>query len=54
MQTQAKTGWFKKLLKQYDQLCKDLGVDKGGGCRRCVPIIKQDPEPEKQNKKDSE
>ncbi|MFW8159880.1 DUF5363 family protein [Klebsiella pneumoniae] len=24
-----------------------MGVDQGGGCRRCVPSIKQDPENEK-------
>lgn len=35
--------FFKKLIEQYDQLCKDLGVDQGG-CRGCVPVVKFDPE----------
>ncbi|WP_176552295.1 DUF5363 domain-containing protein [Testudinibacter sp. TR-2022] len=50
-QTSGKKGLFKTLLEKYNQLCKEMGVDQGGGCRRCVPIIKQDPEPEKSAKK---
>ncbi|TCV85254.1 DUF5363 domain-containing protein [Testudinibacter aquarius] len=51
-QTPAKKGLFKTVLEKYNQLCKEMGVDQGGGCRRCVPIIKQDPEPEKPTKKE--
>ncbi|MBE2896410.1 DUF5363 domain-containing protein [Pasteurellaceae bacterium HPA106] len=40
-----KKGLFRRLLDKYNELCKDLNVD-NGGCRRCVPVIKQDPEPE--------
>ena len=47
----AKKGLFRNLLDKYNELCKDMGVDQGGGCRRCVPIIKQDPENEKTKKK---
>lgn len=35
--------FFRKLMEQYDQLCKDLGVEKGG-CRGCVPVVKFDEE----------
>lgn len=48
--TQEKTGLFKKWLKKYDDFCKELGVDQGA-CRSCVPIYKQDPEPEKKPQK---
>ncbi|MDA3977824.1 MULTISPECIES: DUF5363 family protein [Gallibacterium] len=41
-----KPGLFRKLLKKYDDFCQELGVDQGA-CRSCVPIYKQDPEPEK-------
>ncbi|WP_161788350.1 DUF5363 domain-containing protein [Chelonobacter oris] len=44
-------GLFRKMLDKYNELCRDMGVDNGGGCRRCVPIVKQDPEPEKPQKK---
>ncbi|MFC0309834.1 DUF5363 family protein [Gallibacterium trehalosifermentans] len=40
---QKQPGLFKKLLKKYDDFCKELGVDQGA-CRSCVPIYKQDPE----------
>lgn len=46
-----KKGLFRKVLDKYNELCHDMGVDQGGGCRRCVPIIKQDPELEKQEQK---
>lgn len=39
--------FFKKLKEKYDELCQDLGVE-GGACRGCVPVVKFDPEQEKQ------
>ncbi|MFC0323609.1 DUF5363 family protein [Gallibacterium melopsittaci] len=45
---QNQPGLFKKLLKKYDDFCKELGVDQGA-CRNCVPIYKQDPDPVKKN-----
>lgn len=39
-------GWFKTLLKKYDKFCEELGVNQGA-CRGCVPVVKFDPEPEK-------
>lgn len=39
--------WFKKLIEQYNQLCKDLGVD-NGACRSCVLVVKFDPEQDEQ------
>ncbi|MGR6982080.1 DUF5363 domain-containing protein [Testudinibacter sp. P27/CKL/0425] len=44
-----KKGLFRKVLDKYNELCSDMGVDQGGGCRRCVPIVKQDPELEKKD-----
>ncbi|MGV6987592.1 DUF5363 domain-containing protein [Testudinibacter sp. P80/BLE/0925] len=42
-----KKSWFKRALDKYDAFCKEVGADQGGGCRRCVPIVRQDPELEK-------
>lgn len=42
---------FKKLWDKYNELCKDLGVD-AGACRGCVPVVKFDPEPEKEQSKE--
>jgi len=36
-----KTGFFKTLVKKYNELCQDLGVD-NGACRSCTPIVKSD------------
>lgn len=36
MSDSKKTGFWRKLLDSYNQLCKDMGVDQGG-CRSCVP-----------------
>lgn len=36
MSDSKKTGFWRKLLDAYNQLCKDMGVDQGG-CRSCVP-----------------
>ncbi|WP_243405781.1 DUF5363 domain-containing protein [Pasteurella langaaensis] len=36
-----KQGFFKTLVKKYNELCKDLGVD-NGACRSCTPIVKAD------------
>ncbi|MBE2893575.1 DUF5363 family protein [Spirabiliibacterium falconis] len=44
--TGEKRGILRRLLDKYNELCRDLNVD-NGGCRRCVPVIKQDPEPVK-------
>ncbi|HGO5853464.1 TPA: DUF5363 domain-containing protein [Mannheimia haemolytica] len=43
----AKKGWFKKALEKYDAFCDELGVNQGT-CRGCVPVVKFDPEPEKE------
>lgn len=51
MASGEKKGLLRRLLDKYNELCKDLNVDNGGGCRRCVPIIKQDPTPEKKAEK---
>lgn len=48
MATENKS-WWRKLLDQYNQLCKDLGVE-NGACRGCVPVVKFDPEPETDEK----
>ncbi|AHG73981.1 hypothetical protein X781_18340 [Mannheimia sp. USDA-ARS-USMARC-1261] len=47
-QTEKKS-WFKKALEKYDQFCDELGVNQGA-CRGCVPVVKFDPEPEKEQK----
>lgn len=47
-QTEQKS-WFKKALEKYDQFCDELGVNQGT-CRGCVPVVKFDPEPEKEQK----
>lgn len=44
-------GFFRRMLAKYDEFCKELGVD-NGACRSCVPIYKQDPEPEVKQKRD--
>lgn len=44
MATENKS-FFRKLLDQYNDLCKDLGVEQGA-CRGCVPVVKFDPEPD--------
>ncbi|EXI63146.1 hypothetical protein MHD_03155 [Mannheimia granulomatis] len=48
-QTEKKS-WFKKALEKYDRFCDELGVNQGA-CRGCVPVVKFDPEPEKESKK---
>ncbi|MFA9499180.1 DUF5363 domain-containing protein [Mannheimia sp. E30BD] len=47
-QTEKKS-WFKKALEKYDSFCNELGVNQGA-CRGCVPVVKFDPEPEKEQK----
>ncbi len=49
MTTENKS-FFRKLLDQYNQLCKDLGVDQGA-CRSCTPVVKFDPDPERKEQK---
>lgn len=44
-----KKSWFKNVLDKYNAFCKEVGADQGGGCRRCVPIVRQDPELEKKS-----
>lgn len=44
----SKKGWLKGLIEKYNELCNDLGVDKGA-CRGCVPIVKFDPEKQKRS-----
>lgn len=36
-----KVGFWRKLWQEYQQLCKDMGVEQGG-CRSCVPKIQFD------------
>lgn len=44
-----KKSWFKTALEKYDKFCEELGVNQGT-CRGCVPVVKFDPEPEKETK----
>lgn len=44
-----KKSWFKKALEKYDNFCDELGVNQGS-CRGCVPVVKFDPETEKEQK----
>lgn len=46
-----KKSWFKKALEKYDSFCEELGVNQGA-CRGCVPVVKFDPETEKEKKSD--
>ncbi|HHW7507345.1 TPA: DUF5363 domain-containing protein [Mannheimia haemolytica] len=48
-----KKSWFKKALEKYDSFCDELGVNQGA-CRGCVPVVKFDPEPEKEHLETSE
>lgn len=48
-----KKGWFKKALEKYDAFCDELEVNQGA-CRGCVPVVKFDPEPEKEQPEKSE
>lgn len=41
MSEQQKIGFWQKLWNEYNQLCKDMGVEQGG-CRGCVPKIQFD------------
>lgn len=46
----SKKGLLANLIDKYNAFCKEMGVDQGGGCRRCVPIIRQDTDLEKKDR----
>ncbi|MDO4642577.1 MAG: DUF5363 domain-containing protein [Cardiobacteriaceae bacterium] len=41
---------FKWLWRKYNEFYDEAGFSQVGGCRRCVPFIKEDPPLEKQGK----
>lgn len=51
--TTENKSWLKTLWAKYNELCDDLGVD-NGACRSCVPVVKFDPENNKENQQDSQ
>ena len=34
---------FKCLWRKYTEFCDETGLSKPGACRRCVPLVKEDP-----------
>ncbi|WP_298639935.1 DUF5363 domain-containing protein [uncultured Cardiobacterium sp.] len=34
---------FKWLWREYTEFCDESGLSQPGACRRCVPLVKEDP-----------